>query len=150
MTHKIKKLASISILATAVFLWDLGIYLLFNEFVAKLFLVIILISGAWTYYELKRATEMPSDYNTDVDPKKDKINDTEGELENFDNKPTDDIHTSSSGYYVKRIIDSIDDFEPSEAETTKLEGAEFRESLLGDRSDLLRLISIINRKNKEV
>ena len=63
MTHKTRKLASISALATAVFLWDFGVYLLFNEFVAKLFLVIILISGTWTYYELRRAIEMPPDYN---------------------------------------------------------------------------------------
>lgn len=62
MTHKKRKLASISALATAVFLWDFGIYMLFDEFVAKLFLVIILISGAWTYYELRRAVEMPPDY----------------------------------------------------------------------------------------
>ena len=63
MTHKTRKLASISALATAVFLWDFGVYLLFNEFVAKLFLVIILISGTWTYYELRRAIEIPPDYN---------------------------------------------------------------------------------------
>ena len=63
MTHKTRKLASISALATAVFLWDFGVYLLFNEFMAKLFLVIILISGTWTYYELRRAIEIPPDYN---------------------------------------------------------------------------------------
>ena len=63
MTHKTRKFASISALATGVFLWDFGVYLLFNEFVAKLFLVIILISGAWTYYELRRAIEMPPDYD---------------------------------------------------------------------------------------
>lgn len=63
MTHKTRKLASISALATAVFLWDFGVYLLFNEFVAKLFLVIILISGTWTYYELRRAIELPPDYS---------------------------------------------------------------------------------------
>ena len=64
MTHKTRKLASISALATAVFLWDFGVYLLFNEFVAKLFLVIILISGAWTYYELRRAIVLPHDYES--------------------------------------------------------------------------------------
>ena len=64
MTHKTRKLASISALATAVFLCDFGVYLLFNEFVAKLFLVIILISGAWTYYELRRAIVLPPDYES--------------------------------------------------------------------------------------
>ena len=64
MTHKTRKLASISALATAVFLWDFGVYLLFNEFVAKLFLVIILISGAWTYYELRRAIVLQPDYES--------------------------------------------------------------------------------------
>lgn len=76
MTHKIKKLASISILAVSVFLWDFGIYLFFDEFVAKLFLVILVISGAWTYYELKRAIEMPSDdeQNKDIHKQKDTNN----------------------------------------------------------------------------
>ena len=93
---------------------------------------------------------MPPDYNTGVDSKKDKTNKTEGELENFANNPTDDINTSSSGYYVKRIVDSIDDIEPSEAEISKIEEAEFRKALLGDKSVLLRLINIIKRKEKEV
>ena len=74
MTHKTRKLASISALATAVFLWDFGVYLLFNEFVAKLFLVIILISGTWTYYELRRAIEMPPDYNPGEEDQKQHTN----------------------------------------------------------------------------
>ena len=74
MTHKTRKLASISTLATAVFLWDFGVYLLFNEFVAKLFLVIILISGTWTYNELRRAIEMPPDYNSGEEDEKQHTN----------------------------------------------------------------------------
>lgn len=74
MTHKTRKLASISALATAIFLWDFGVYLLFNEFVAKLFLVIILISGAWTYYELRRAIEIPTDYNPGEEDQKQQTN----------------------------------------------------------------------------
>ena len=74
MTHKTRKLASISALATAVFLWDFGVYLLFNEFVAKLFLVIILISGTWTYYELRRAIEMTHDYNSGEEDEKQHTN----------------------------------------------------------------------------
>ena len=74
MTHKTRKLASISALATAVFLWGFGVYLLFNEFVAKLFLVIILISGAWTYYELRRAIEMPVNYDPDEEDQKQHTN----------------------------------------------------------------------------
>ena len=74
MTHKTRKLASISALATAIFLWDFGVYLLFNEFVAKLFLVIILISGAWTCYELRRAIEIPPDYNPGEEDQKQQTN----------------------------------------------------------------------------
>ena len=74
MTHKTRKLASISALATAVFLWDFGVYLLFNEFVAKLFLVIILISGTWTYNELRRAIEMQPDYNSGEEDEKQHTN----------------------------------------------------------------------------
>ncbi|MDD2602626.1 MAG: hypothetical protein PHX91_06730 [Prevotella sp.] len=74
MTHKKRKLASISALATAVFLWDFGIYMLFDEFVAKLFLAIILISGAWTYYELRRAVEMPPDYDPNEENQKQHTN----------------------------------------------------------------------------
>ena len=61
MKSKMKKILSISALATGVFLWDFGVYMFFDEFVAKLFLVIILISGAGSYYEFKRAIEIPSD-----------------------------------------------------------------------------------------
>ena len=74
MTHKTRKLASISALATAVFLWDFGVYLLFNEFVAKLFLVIILISGAWTYYELRRAIVVPPDYESNEEKQEQNTN----------------------------------------------------------------------------
>lgn len=74
MTHKKRKLASISALATAVFLWDFSIYMLFDEFVAKLFLAIILISGAWTYYELRRAVEMPPDYDPNEENQKQHTN----------------------------------------------------------------------------
>ena len=74
MTHKKRKLASISALATAVFLWDFGIYMLFDEFVAKLFLAIILISAAWTYYELRRAVEMPPDYDPNEENQKQHTN----------------------------------------------------------------------------
>jgi len=74
MTHKTRKLASISALATAVFLWDFGVYLLFNEFVAKLFLVIILISGAWTYYELRRAIVLPPDYESNEEKQEQNTN----------------------------------------------------------------------------
>lgn len=74
MTHKKRKLASISALATAVFLWDFGIYMLFDEFVAKLFLAIILISGAWTYYELRRAVEMAPDYDPNEENQKQHTN----------------------------------------------------------------------------
>lgn len=61
MKRKTRKILSISALAAGVFLWDFGVYMFFDEFVAKLFLVIILISGAWSYYELKRAIEIQSD-----------------------------------------------------------------------------------------
>lgn len=61
MKSKMRKILSISALATGVFLWDFGVYMFFDEFVAKLFLVIILISEAWSYYEFKRAIEIPSD-----------------------------------------------------------------------------------------
>ena len=74
MTHKTRKLASISALATAVFLWDFGVYLLFNEFVAKLSLVIILISGAWTYYELRRAIVLPPDYESNEEKQEQNTN----------------------------------------------------------------------------
>lgn len=59
MTGKKRKVCSIAALATATFLWDWGLYAMTNEFVAKLFLVIILISGAWCYYELKHAVVLP-------------------------------------------------------------------------------------------
>lgn len=74
MKHRTRKLASISALATAVFLCDFGVYLLFNEFVAKLSLVIILISGALTYYELRRAIEMPPNYDPDEEDQKQNTN----------------------------------------------------------------------------
>ena len=55
MTDKKRKACSIAALAVVTFLWDWGLYAMTNEFVAKLFLVIILVSGAWCYYELRHA-----------------------------------------------------------------------------------------------
>lgn len=59
MKRNRRKMMSISALAAGVFLWDYGVYLFLGEFVAKLFLVIILIAGAWSYHELKNAVEIP-------------------------------------------------------------------------------------------
>ena len=49
------------------FLWDWGLYAMTNEFVAKLFLVIILISGAWCYYELKHSAVEPPNIDGDIE-----------------------------------------------------------------------------------
>ncbi|EOA58499.1 hypothetical protein HMPREF1214_02071 [Bacteroides sp. HPS0048] len=59
MTDKKRKACSIVALAVGTFLWDWGLYAMTNEFVAKLFLVIIIISGAWCYYELIHAAVEP-------------------------------------------------------------------------------------------
>ena len=61
MKNKTRKIVSISALAAGVFLWDFGLYIFFDEFVANLFLVIILLSGVWSYYELRRAIEIPAE-----------------------------------------------------------------------------------------
>ena len=59
MTRKGGRVLGISALPAVLFRWDYGVYLFFGEFVAKLFLVIILIAGAWSYHELKNAVEIP-------------------------------------------------------------------------------------------
>ena len=67
MTDKKRKACSIAALAVGTFLWDWGLYAMTNEFVAKLFLVIILISGAWCYYELKHAAVEPPNIDGDTE-----------------------------------------------------------------------------------
>ena len=65
MPDKKRKACSIAALAVGTFLWDWGLYAMTNEFVAKLFLVIILVSGAWCYYELRHAAVEPPNIDED-------------------------------------------------------------------------------------
>lgn len=67
MTDKKRKACSIAALAVVTFLWDWGLYAMTNEFVAKLFLVIILVSGAWCYYELRHAAVEPPHADEDIE-----------------------------------------------------------------------------------
>lgn len=76
MTSRKRKIYSVATIAVAVFLWDLGLYLMTNEFVAKLFLVIILVAGVWIYYELKHAAVEPS-----LEDSTEKSNSTEIEMD---------------------------------------------------------------------
>lgn len=58
-------MVSIATLAVAVFLWDWGVYALLGEFVAKLFMVVVITSGILCYHEMKHAIVVPQDTGLD-------------------------------------------------------------------------------------